>query len=190
MYKLSYALLYYSLQDRVLLLHYCTRWCLFHLPTQKLSLMKVSHPSHVTMVTVEGLLPSPFPSHLPSSSILSYVNLYATSFPGRVQFRHLKLIQWRDERGETQKFNLMERISFKWRDIGELLLSFQHLDCIAGEHCDKHIDCCQTVLHHWLENPPEEYPITWRGLIELLQDSELGQVVAELKNALSKSNVK
>ena len=84
----------------------------------------------------------------------------------------------------------MERISFKWRDVGELLLSFEQLHCIAEEHRDKHMDCCRAVLHHWLENPPEEYPITWRGLIELLQDSELGQVVAELKNALRKSNIK
>ena len=85
----------------------------------------------------------------------------------------------------------MERASLKWRDIGELIgLSFQQLECMAKEYRDKNIDCCRAVLGQWLENPPEEYPITWRGLIELLQDSELGQVVTELKNALSKSNVK
>ena len=85
----------------------------------------------------------------------------------------------------------MERISSKWRDIGELIgLSFQQLDCMAREHRDKHLDCCRAVLGHWLENPSEEYPITWRGLIELLQDSELGQVVSELKFVLSKSNIK
>jgi hypothetical protein len=85
----------------------------------------------------------------------------------------------------------MERVSNKWRDIGELIgLSFQQLECMASEHRGKHTDCCRAVLGSWLEAPPEEYPITWRGLIELLQDSELGQVVSELKNALSKSNVK
>ena len=85
----------------------------------------------------------------------------------------------------------MERISLHWRDIGELIgLSFQQLECMTGEYRDKHIDCCRAVLGHWLENPPEEYPITWRGLIELLQDSELGQVVSELKFVLSNSNIK
>ena len=109
---------------------------------------------------------------------------------GRVQVRHLKLIKWRDERGEIQRFSLMERVSLHWRDIGELIgLSFQQLECLAGEHRGKYIDCCRAVLCSWLDDPPEEYPITWRGLIELLQDSELGQVVSELKNALSKSNV-
>ena len=96
-----------------------------------------------------------------------------------------------DKRGETQKFYLMERISSKWRDIGELIgLSFERLNCLAREHHNIYIDCCRAVLGHWLENPPAEYPITWRGLIELLQDSELGQMVTELKNALSRSNVK
>ena len=84
----------------------------------------------------------------------------------------------------------MDRISLHWRDIGELIgLSFQQLECMTGEY-HKHIDCCRAVLGHWLENPPEEYPITWRGLIELLQDSELGQVVSELKFVLSNSNIK
>ena len=84
----------------------------------------------------------------------------------------------------------MERVSLNWRDIGELIgLSYQQLECIRDDR-DKNIDRCRAVLGHWLENPPEEYPITWRGLIELLQDSELGQVVTELKNALSRSNIK
>ena len=85
----------------------------------------------------------------------------------------------------------MERISSKWRDIGDLVgLSFQQLECMAKEYRDKHMDCCRAVLGHWLDNPPEDYPMTWRGLIELLEDCQLGQVVSELKNVLSKSNVK
>ena len=85
----------------------------------------------------------------------------------------------------------MDRISPNWQDIGLLIgLSFQQLECIAKEHRDRHTDCCRAVLCHWLENPPEEYPITWRGLIELLQDCHLCQVVSELKIALSKSNIK
>ena len=85
----------------------------------------------------------------------------------------------------------MERISSKWRDIGELVgLLFQQLACMAKEHRDSHMDCCRAVLGHWLDDPPEEYPTTWRGLFELLEDCRLGQVVSELKNVLSKSNVK
>ena len=85
----------------------------------------------------------------------------------------------------------MEKLSLHWRDIGTLIgLSFQQLECLASEHRGKHTDCCSAVLGSWLDDPPEEYPITWSGLIELLQDSGLSQVVSELKSALSKSNIK
>ena len=84
----------------------------------------------------------------------------------------------------------MERVFLDWCDIGELIsLSLQQLECLAREHRDIHADCCRAVLGSWLDDPPEEYPITWSGLIELLQDSELTQIVSELKNALSKSNI-
>ena len=84
----------------------------------------------------------------------------------------------------------MENISPNWRDIGELIgLPVPTLKNIATEHRDKPIGCCRDVLHHWLENPPSDYPITWRGLIELLKDCKFGQIVSELKSVLSKSNL-
>ena len=85
----------------------------------------------------------------------------------------------------------MERVSLHWRNIGELIgLSFQQLECLVAEHHGKNTDCCRAVLGSWLEDPSEKYPITWRGLIKLLEDCQLYQVIFELKKALSKSNVK
>ena len=83
----------------------------------------------------------------------------------------------------------MERISSRWRDIGELIgLSVPTLTSIATEHRDKPLGCCRAVLDHWLENPPTEYPLNWEKLIELLKDCKLGQVVSELQSVLSKTN--
>ena len=108
---------------------------------------------------------------------------------GSVQLKHLNLIKWKSETGEMHRFYLMENISFKWRDIGELIgISYHELHFIAQEHRDKPIECCRTVLGHWLESPPPDYPTTWGGLIELLEDSQLDQMVAELRTVLSKSN--
>ena len=108
--------------------------------------------------------------------------------PGRIQLRYLNLIKWTDEGGKTQRFYLMERISSKWRDLGVLIgLSVSDLDNIATEHRDKPLECCRAVVGRWLSNPPKEYPITWRGLFELLEDCKLGQVVSELDIVLSKS---
>ena len=76
----------------------------------------------------------------------------------------------------------MENISYKWRTIGELLgLPFSKLENLAMEHCYKPEHCCRSVLGYWLDNPPPRYPTTWRGLIELLEDSQLGQIVHQLK---------
>ena len=74
--------------------------------------------------------------------------------------------------------------------IGELTgISYHELQIIAEEHHDRPIECCRAALCHWLENPPPNYPTTWGGgLIELLEDSQLGRVVAELRTVLSKSN--
>ena len=84
----------------------------------------------------------------------------------------------------------MENISSNWRGIGELIgLSVSALRNIATEYRDKPLECCRAVLGHWLENPPTEYPITWRGLIELLKDSKLGQVVFELQSVLRETNL-
>ena len=84
----------------------------------------------------------------------------------------------------------MDRISSRWRDIGELIgLSVSALRNIATEHHSKPLECCRAVLDHWLENPPTEYPLTWEKLIELLKDCKLGQVVSELQSVLSKTNL-
>ena len=81
----------------------------------------------------------------------------------------------------------MEKIQWKWKDIGQLAgLSLAQLESIATEHRDKPIECCRAVLGKWLENPPNEYPVTWDGLIELLEDCNLTSAVDELKSALSK----
>ena len=101
----------------------------------------------------------------------------------------MNLIKWEGEGGETQRLYLMQRISPRWRDIGELInLPFSRLDNIATVHVEP-LDRCRAVLSCWLENPPKVYPITWSGLLKLLEDCELGQVVSELKVALSKSKL-
>jgi hypothetical protein len=101
----------------------------------------------------------------------------------------LKLIKW-TEGGETKRFYLMEKIETKWRDIGQVAgLSLAQLESIEIEHREKPTECCRAVLGKWLENPPKEYPITWDGLIELLEDCKLTQAVKELRSVLSKANL-
>ena len=112
------------------------------------------------------------------------------SFPDTIRACHLKLIKWTEEGGKTKRFYLMEKIESKWRDIGQLVgLSLSQLESIAAEHRDKPTECCRAVLGRWLENPPEEYPNTWDGFLELLEDCQLTRVAEELKVILSKANL-
>ena len=70
----------------------------------------------------------------------------------------------------------------KWRTIGDLVVPRQLLTGWAKRMDDE--EGCRAVLSHWLDHPPCDYPATWEGLYELLDDSELGQVATELKQAV------
>ena len=94
----------------------------------------------------------------------------------------MTIIRWKDESGEIRKFKLKQSIVHKWRDLGDLIVPWQQLEVWAKEKDAK--ECCTAVLLYWLEHPPHNYPATWEGLYELLDDCELSQVAAELKKAV------
>ena len=80
-----------------------------------------------------------------------------------------------------KKFRLKSSIMHKWRDVGNLVVPRQQLEVWAREKDSK--ECCEAVLSLWLDHPPRHYPATWEGLYEL-DDSELGQVATEFKQAV------
>ena len=102
----------------------------------------------------------------------------------------LTLIKWNDDNGQTQRFYLTEKISHKWRDMGGLLeLSFSELDNISEKHRGDPKECCRAVLKEWLDDPPPNYPTTWQGLLELLEDSQLGGIVSKLRALLDRDSL-
>ena len=97
---------------------------------------------------------------------------------------NLRLFKWQDTTsGETKRFHLKSRIAHKWRDIGDLVTTFEQLEVWSSDLKDSK-RCCEAVLNHWLNHPPPGYPPTWEGLFELLEDSELSTIAADLKAAL------
>ena len=67
------------------------------------------------------------------------------------------------------KFHLMNKISDKWRKFGPLLnIEDSQLDGFSVQHQNDAEQCCRAVLKMWRENPPSDYPVTWEGLIDLL----------------------
>ena len=84
----------------------------------------------------------------------------------------------------------MDKIADKWRDLGRLVLIEEaQLEGFARKYQNDINECCRAVLTKWQENPPPDYPATWGGLIELLEDCQLPEVVKELKEALNKVNL-
>ena len=96
---------------------------------------------------------------------------------------NLTVIKWKNKKGEMKTFKLKNSIIHKWREIGNLVaVPWQQLDAWAKRKDDK--ECCEAVLLYWLDNPPYLYPATWKGLYDLLEDCELGQIAINLKQAV------
>lgn len=114
-----------------------------------------------------------------------------SSNTAKVKDRYLKLIKWTGENGQPKKFDLMEKIESKWRDVAQLTgVSISKIDSISTKHREDPTECLRTVLGMWMENPPEDvYPNTWHGLVELLNDCEVKEVANDLKIALSEANI-
>ena len=112
---------------------------------------------------------------------------------GYIKLRHLNIIKWKDKSGKVQQFYLIEKIAHKWRTIGELVgLTYSKLQSLDDEYQYRFEsdlpwpeECCRAVLELWLNNPPPGYPATWQGLIDLLEESKLGEVATELRTVLS-----
>ena len=81
-----------------------------------------------------------------------------------------------------KKFKLRASCIHKWKRIGYLVASRQQVEAWAKEKDAD--DSCEAVFSHWLDHPPSDYPVTWKGLYELLNDCDLGQVATELKDAV------
>ena len=100
------------------------------------------------------------------------------------------MVKWTNEQGQTQRYYPMEKMEGKWQDIGEQLgLEFSQLQSISTENQKNAAACFRAVLGKWFEDPPPGYPTTWGGLLELLEDCKLTEIVSDLKDALVKANV-
>ena len=98
---------------------------------------------------------------------------------------------------EGRDLRIFSKIAHKWRQIASLL-GFEHgeIESIDAD-CRAWYSRITAVFRRWFENAmnlsnASRYPKSWQGLINLLEDAELGEVAKVLNNALSspKSNVR
>ena len=80
------------------------------------------------------------------------------------------------------KFELIKRISARWREIGLLLeITKNDLDGWEDEYRGNAVKCWYAVMSEWLDNKPA----TWIDLFQLLEDIGCSNVCVDLENALA-----
>ena len=96
-----------------------------------------------------------------------------------VKPRLAQLTMLKTSKGKVQIIN---SIAPQWKTIGDLM-DFDDdgnkVDLIANEHKED-VACCRKVFTLWLKGTHA----TWRNLIDLLNDCEMGELIQEIKNAL------
>ena len=110
-----------------------------------------------------------------------------------IENRFVDLIKWEDENGVKRELRIYSKIAHKWRQIAtQLGFELGEIESIRKNNPFDDHDRVTVVLGRWFDNArnlpnASRYPKSWQGLINLLEDAELGEVAEELKRALSSS---
>lgn len=102
--------------------------------------------------------------------------------PARPNLANLTQITWTNKKGKQETFRLQQSICDKWIEIGDLIgvpPSF-----IAIWMNKDALERIRNVLRYWLANLGNTYPISWKGLYQLLEDAQLSEFIARLKEAI------
>ena len=97
------------------------------------------------------------------------------------------MFKWKDESGAKQELRIIEETSSKWQALAILVgLSKSQMDGIKKESLGETEQCSLCVFDRWIISNGEftDYPITWSGLHELLEDIGLRALAKLLKTAL------
>ena len=103
----------------------------------------------------------------------------------------LDLIRWDKDKNELRVYS---KTAAHWRTIARKLgLEVETPGCIqniAMRNFNDNNECVREVFGKWLENAiglpnAERYPKSWEGLLNLLVDSDIGEVATTLRTALT-----
>ena len=83
-----------------------------------------------------------------------------------------------------EKIKIIDRLALHWIHLGVLLDSDEVTFNVADrEHRGDPKACCQAIFQHWLKGYGRK-PISWRTLIELLENLKQKLLADEIQNAL------
>lgn len=118
-----------------------------------------------------------------------YNHFFSAVYNDEVQNHHLSRMEWKE--GDTTKVvKVYEESAHQWIRIGQNLgLESYTLTNIRDNFAENYGRVTQ-VFQKWLENAvclpnSRDYPRTWRGLVNLLRNSELGTLANKVDRALT-----
>lgn len=86
---------------------------------------------------------------------------------------------------KEREFRLISKIQNECTYLGtELGVDDETIDRIRKTEVSK-VDMCTSILQTWKQRGDSEYEVTWGGLLEALNNTELGGVAKQLKRALT-----
>ena len=100
-------------------------------------------------------------------------------------------MKWKDEAGEVQRLRIFQAVSEHWKDTAMLLgFKWSKMEEIERRSEGEAIRCCQLVFKDWIDGKyNSNYPKTWAGLYELIEDVELQELAERMKVALESMDI-
>ena len=96
----------------------------------------------------------------------------------------LQLIKYTDSEGNDKEFRLIKRVQNHWRELGTLL----GIDKATLDGFDSSLTQtrkCELIFDLWITKGEGGYSVSWAGLLQALDDAELGGVEKHLNEALT-----
>ena len=125
------------------------------------------------------------------TAVTMMLTQYPTEAPDLLLITHhlVDLIKWKDETEKVHQLNIYSETAHMWSHIAQRLgLSHSRIESLWSDY-RKTYDRLIAVLGEWFDNAAglpnaHLYPLTWEGLVELLNDCKLSEIARKLSAAI------
>ena len=94
---------------------------------------------------------------------------------------------------EILTLGITERMSSRYQNAGQLLgLNLEYISRLKQRSLMDNRRTCELIFEHWVKNNghPPNYPLTWKGLYNLLCDIQHRKLAEDMKYKLASKEVR
>ena len=127
-----------------------------------------------------------------SQRIFNFAAAASSPWDAEVTSTFLQIIKYRDRNtGQCKQIKIITELAPIWKKVGSML-GFSNNDILTFESPGSgkpFVNCLMNVFGQWLNNSVNmrncsSYPATWRGVCNLLQDCDYGELAEMLRDAV------